>query len=123
MKFDDRMQAASKKVKTVWRNSACLMLLNGPFKYKRPTLDLGAVLEKQALPNYLEIIDHTKSTDDKELLFVRRHAKSGFMVIYIPLQQLHKLEDVYWIVCVVCFLPRKGVVTTIPTILTPITKI
>ena len=76
------MQAASKKVKTVWRNSACLMLLNGPFRYKRSTLDLGSILEKRSLPDYLQIVDHPESTDDKELLFVRRHAKSGFMVIY-----------------------------------------
>ena len=77
------MQAASKKIKTVWRNSACLMLLNGPFRYKRSTLDPGSVLEKHALPDYLEIIDRHESTEDKELLFVRRHAKSGFMVICI----------------------------------------
>lgn len=65
----------------MWRNSACLMLINGPFKYKRSILDPGSILEKRVLPDCLEIIDHPESTD-KELLFVRRHAKSGFMVIY-----------------------------------------
>ncbi len=78
------MQAASKKIKTVWRNSACLMLINGPFRYKRSNLNPESVLEKRALPDFLEILDHHESTDDKELLFVRRHAKSGFMVS-IPL--------------------------------------
>ena len=62
------------------------MLINGPFRYKKSTLDPGIVLEKRALPDFLEIIDHpTESTDDKELLFVRRHAKSGFMVSLISL--------------------------------------
>ena len=73
------MQAANRKIKTVWRNSACLMLINGPFRY-RSILNPGSILEKQALPNFLDILDHHESTDDKELLFVRRHAKSGFMV-------------------------------------------
>ena len=76
------MQPAS-KIRTVWRNSACLMLVTGPFRYKKSNLDPQTVLEKHALPDYLEIIDHTEPAVDKELLFVRRHAKSGFMVICI----------------------------------------
>ena len=73
------MQAV-KKFKTVWRNSACLLLLNGHFRYRKPSLnELKGVLEKNVLPNFLE--NAPDSTDQSELLFVRRHDKSGFMVI------------------------------------------
>ena len=79
------MQAA-RKIKTVWRNSACLMLLNGLFKYKGSGLnDFRSVFEKKVLPNFLEVADHqsgSTGTDEKELLLVQRHDKSGFMVIY-----------------------------------------
>ena len=75
--------AAVKKIRTMWRNSAILMLINGPFRYRRPTSnDLASVLGKRTLPIFLENTDeHCK--DDMNLLFVQRHARSGFMVIFV----------------------------------------
>ena len=61
-------------VKTAWRNSACLMLLSGPFKYRKPRGD-----ELKGLPNFLEMSEH--EGEKLELLFVQRHVKAGFMVI------------------------------------------
>lgn len=88
------MQAA-RKIKTMWRNSACLMLLSGHFKYRNPPLN--DFLERKTLPNLLENTA-AESTGENELLFVLRHAKSGFMVIIIYLLYIYIYILVYDIV-------------------------
>ena len=81
------MQAVT-KIKTVWRNSACLMLLSGNFKYRKQSVDeLVNILDRKVLPNFIETSSES-GTVDEELLFVQRHSKSGFMVkIYCRLIQ------------------------------------
>lgn len=78
-----KMQAV-RKIKTMWRNAATLLLINGHFKYRpAPRHDLGCVLDKRTLPIFLESTDHDKqSKDETDLLFVQRHGNSGFMVSF-----------------------------------------
>ncbi len=55
-----------------WRNSACVMMLSGPFRYCR---------EPQATLGKKPFLEYTSELREQpEIVFVKRHSQSGFMV-------------------------------------------
>ena len=64
-------------VKTPWRNAACLMFMTGPFRFSRPPQRLTEPLSVGHSP-FIQY--DCPGNPQPELLFVKRHSKSGFMV-------------------------------------------
>ena len=65
-------------VKTPWRTAACLMFLTGPFRYIKQPQKLTKPLAIGHAP-FLQYKSPEQSGEQPQLLFVRRHSKSGFM--------------------------------------------
>ena len=77
---------AAGTLKSLWRNSACLILGSGPIQY----LSRPLISENSLLNTY--VIESGDSPErEEEFLFVKRSFKSGFMVCIVSM-----------CICVIC---------------------
>ena len=69
----------STAIRKSWRDSACLMLVNGPFKYTKQPLPRTVTWSTTSVPICLGEVAEGEGKE-MELLFVQRNKRSGFYV-------------------------------------------
>jgi len=80
--------SAAGGLKKAWRDSACLMVATGPFRYNGQNAaarltSAGSFLgPRSAPPICLEATEEEGKRENMEFLFVQRNKNAGFMVIY-----------------------------------------
>ena len=76
-----KKQYMAASVKVPWRNAACLMFMTGPFRYCRNP-QRATKPTSIGLSPFIEYHPSVKGEHhpEQDILFVKRHSKSGFMV-------------------------------------------
>ena len=84
--------SAAGGLKKAWRDSACLMVATGPFRYNGQNAatkltSVGSFMgPRSAPPICLEAKEEEGTRENMEFLFVQRNKRAGFMVIiYVSL--------------------------------------